>query len=173
MHGKYGLSVRMNKIFSFDDIVTTMSTEKNGDMYIPKNEGWLGQPIIFRIPVITYTDSDDGGQKPTITAIYANMYHIMPSADKHWLAFELDKNSNEFWVVEKVVDRQERPGIKISYATIALNTKNATYIKNQDIMMTLWGTDDVEATLSGFFSGYSMHTLYIGSLKRAKEGEKG
>lgn len=163
---KYGLSIRLNKICTFDGLMSVGSENRTTTTIVAQNPGWLGQPFLFRIPVVTFKDDEDGGQRPAIIVVNANMYQMRLGNGTPWLIIELNKNSNEFWVIEKVVDKKERVGLKLSYASLVLNTRDAPTAKNHDIMMTLWGTDDVEAMLSGFFSGYSMHTLYIGSLKK-------
>lgn len=168
--GNVGLSVRLNKVHNFDALVSNSQVMNKP---ATQNQGWLGQPYIFRVPTIIYKEDEDGGQKPAISVINFNMYPISLTNSGVCLALELNPNSGEFWIVEKVIDRKERPGLKLSFGNIVLDKKDNITIKNQDIMMTMWCTDDVEAVLSGYISMYNMKSLYIGSLKHIKEREKG
>lgn len=171
---KFGLSVRLNKVYTFDALLEATSGGRATPTPIPQNPGWLGQPMTFRIPVVTYKDSDDGGQKPVVSVVFTSLYSIQIDSTSY-LLIELvtGNNGSEYWTIEKLIDRHERTGLKLSYATVVLDKEDTPTIKNKDIMMSLWGSDDVEGFLSGFFTGYSMSTLYIGSLKRDKESEKG
>lgn len=171
--GNIGLSIRMNKVHTFDGLVeVSRSTVKSEPD--TQNKGWLGQPYIFRVPTIMYKEDEDGGQKPVISVTNFNMYQLIFASDnKPVLIFETNPNTSNFFIVEKLVDRKERAGLKLSFGTIILDKKDNIAIKNQDIMMSLWCTDDVEGMMSGYLSMYNMKSLYIGSLRHSKERDKG
>lgn len=173
--GQIGLSARLNKVYKFDDLMRLDAESRPTLTLVPQNPGWLGAPKVFRVPFIAYKDDEEGGgQKPIISVVHLNMYQMYLKEGTPWLIFEFfNADSKNFLVVEKLVDKKERVGLKLSITSIVLSARDVPQAEDTAIIMTLWDTNDVEAILSGFFTMHRMRSLYIGSLKRVKEGEKG
>lgn len=173
--GKVGLSARLNKAYRFDELMRLDAESRPTMTIVPENPGWLGAPKIFRVPFITYKDDEEGGgQKPVVSVLNLNMYQMYLKEGTPWLIFEFfNKDTPDFLTVERLIDKKERVGLKLSITSIVLSAKDVPQAENTAIIMTLWDTDDVEAILSGYFTMCQMRSLYIGKLKRVKEREKG
>ena len=173
--GKVGLSARLNKAYRFDELMMLDAKSRPTMTVVPENPGWLGAPKIFRVPFIIYKDDEEsGGQKPVVSVLYLNMYQMYLKDGAPWLIFEsFNKDTTDFLTVEKLIDKKERVGLKLSVTSIVLSAKDVPQAENTAIIMTLWDTDDVEAILSGYFTMCQMSSLYIGKLKRVKERDKG